>query len=142
MKIYKIALLSFILLIIGCSKKEAPSFETPEDLIESDLIGDWQLIEFSDSEGNTGSSNAITFGLYCDAIVLKEDRTFAVYYQSSEVDESRNDGTWSLKESNLELIHGTSFAIPTEIIALESNFLTLRYSWLEGIIETVKLQRN
>lgn len=137
MKICNFIFLSFVLLTIGCSKKEDTNF-----VLESDLIGDWEAIGYIDSDGNLSPPDAFAFGLYCDAILLKEDRSFVVYYQNSEFDDSKNSGTWSINESDLVLVYGTSTEIQTEITEFESDFLTLRYSWIEGNVETIKLQRK
>jgi len=132
--------LALAMSLSSCSD-EPNSTVSLENLSTTDIIGDWQVISYSDSNGNVEPTTSLAFGLYCDAIIFKDDFSFAVYYQNfPNIDPSRTDGTWDLIDTTLYLYYGLELEVG--VIDIEESSLTVSYSWLEGIEETIELSRN
>ncbi len=127
--LFSLIILSLLSFSISC-KKEASCLA---GLNGSDpMVGAWEIIEITHI--TTGESTAYPNGpgglifdnnLYADALELRANGNFAIYYQSAgRPCTDRVDGSWFSENDQLHLnFSNLNFEIVVPIVSLESDFL-------------------
>lgn len=139
--LFSLIILSLLSFSISCNKEASrlAKLNTPDP-----LVGAWEIIEITHI--GTGESTAYPNGpgglifdnnLYADAIELRANGDFAVYYQSAgRVHADRVDGTWFSEDDQLHLMFSSfNSEISVPIVSLESDFLFIQDGFdSEGVV--------